>query len=217
MVKELIPFTKKYVYRKYFEDFYYFKNANSYNLNSSSSGIVITGIGNKLTIPNRTIKDVKTYGLNLKNYKIMYLNSSTNTSFTLCIVFQHFKGSTFVLEKIQSRNSNNINLIYNHLNNQLSFNSKNKFTITDDFNDKYIVIWWAFDRRDGISKISISNYASTITESTPFNSYDTQYFKFLSSEGIINKLMFSTNFYDFDSEAFKKIMLEEKLDGSYIL
>ena len=217
MVKELIPFTKKYVYRKYFEDFCYFKDANSYNLNSSSSGIVITGIGNKLTIPNRTIKDLEAYGLNLKNYKIMYLNSSTNTSFTLCIVFQHFKDSTFTLEKIHSRNSNNINLIYNHLNNQVSFNSKNKFTLTDDFDDKYIVIWWAFDRRNGISKISISNYASTITESTSFNSFDRPYFKFLSSEGIINKLMFSNNFYDFDSEAFKKIMLEEKLDGSYIL
>ena len=217
MVKELIPFTKKYVYRKYFKDFYYFKDANSYNLNSSSSGIVITGIGNKLTIPNRSIKDVKIYGLNLKNYKITYLNSSRNTSFTLCIVFQHFKDSTFTLEKIHSRISNNTNLIYNHLNNQLSFNSKNKFTLTDDFNDKYIVIWWAFDRRDGISKISISNYASTITESTSFNFFDRQYFKFLSTEGIINKLMFSTNFYDFDSEAFKKIMLEEKLDGSYIL
>ena len=217
MVKELVPFTKKYVYRKYFEEFYYFQDANSYNLNSSSSGIIITGIGDKVVIPNRTIKDVKTYGLNLKNYKIRYLNSSTNTSFTLCIVFQHFKDSSFTLEKIQTGIKNNNLIYYNHLNNQLSFNSKNKFIITDDFNDKYLVLWWAFEKRVGISKISLSNYASAITESTPFNSYDTQYFKFLSNEGIINKLMFSTNFYDFDSEAYKKIMLEEKLDGSYIL
>ena len=108
-------------------------------------------------------------------------------------------------------------IYYNHLNNQLSFNSKNKFTITDDFNDKYLVLWWAFDKRVGISKISLSNYASTITESTPFNSYDTEHFKFLSNERIINKLMFLTNFYDFDSKAYKKIMLEEKLDGSYVL
>ena len=217
MVKELIPFTKKYVYRKYFADFYYFKDANSYNLKSSSSGIVIKGIGNKLTIPNRTIEDVRYHGLNLKSYEISYLNSSTNTDFTLCIVFQHFKGSTFRLEKIQSGLSHNFILTYNHLNNQLIFKGINKFTLTDNFNDKYIVIWWAFNRRDGISKISISNYASTITESTNINPNDTQFFRFFSSGGIINKLMFSTNFYDFDSEAFKKIMLEEKLDGSYIL
>ena len=217
MVKELIPFAKKYIYRKYFEDFYYFKDANSYNLKSSSSGIVITGIGNKLTIPNRTIEDVKTYGLNLKRYQISYSNSSTNTSFTLCIVFQHFKASNFVLQKIQNTFLNHISLSYSISNNQLSFNGRIKFTITDDFNDKYIVIWWAFDRRDGISKISISNYASTITKSTTIYPYDTQIFKFTSTEGIINKFMFSTNFYDFDSEAFKKIMLEEKLDGSYIL
>ena len=162
MVKELIPFTKKYVYRKYFEDFFYFKDANSYNLKSSSSGIVFTGIGNKLSIPNRTIADVKTYGLNLKRYSISYSDSSTNTDFTLCIVFQHFKASFFNLQRIRG-NTNNISLYYNAKDNQLSLNERNKFTITDDFNDKYIVIWWAFNRRDGISKISISNYASTIT------------------------------------------------------
>ena len=217
IVKELIPFTKKYVYRKYFEDFYHFKDANSYNLNSSSSGIIITGMGDKLSIPNRTIKDAGFHFLNVKNYEIRYLNSLKNTSFTFCVIFQHIKGSTFMLQKIQSSNSNNINLIYNHLNKQVSFNSRNKFILPDDFNDKFIVIWWAFDRRDGISKINISNYASTITESTPFNSFDTQDFKFSSTDANINKLMFSSNFYDFDSEAFKKIMLEEKLDGSYIV
>ena len=216
MVKELIPFTKKYVYRKYFEDFFYFKDANSYNLKSSSSGIVFTGIGNKLSIPNRTIADVKTYGLNLERYSISYSDSSTNTDFTLCNVFQHFKASFFNLQRIRG-NTDNISLYYNAKDNQLSLNEKNKFTITDDFNDKYIVIWWAFNRRDGISKISISNYASTITESTPINSNDTHHFTFGSTGGIINKLMFSTNFYDFDSEAYKKIMMEEKLDGSYVI
>ena len=217
MVKELIPFTKKYIYRKYFEDFYHFKDANSYNLNSSSSGIVITGMGDKLSIPNRTIKDAKFHSLNVKNYEIKYSNSLKNTNFTFCIIFEHIKGSTFTLQKIQSRNTNNINLIYNHLNKQVSFNSRNKFMLPDDFNDKYIVIWWAFDKRDRISKINISNYASTITESTSFNSFDIQDFRFSSTDANINKLMFSSNFYDFDSEAFKKIILEEKLDGSYKL
>ena len=153
----------------------------------------------------------------MNNYKIGYSNSSTNTSFTLCIIFEHFKDSSFTLEKIQTGIKNNNLIYYNHLNKQVSFNSRNQFKLPDDFNDKYIVIWWAFDRRAGISKISVSNYASTITESTSFNSFDSQDFKFLSTDGNINKLMFSTNFYDFDSEAYKKIMLEEKLDGSYIL
>ena len=146
----------------------------------------------------------------MNNYKIGYSNSSTNTSFTLCVIFEHIKGSTFTLEKLQSRNSNNINLNYNHLNKQVSFNSRNQFKLPDDFNDKYIVIWWAFDRRAGISKISVSNYASTFTESTSFNSFDSQDFKFLSTDGNINKLMFSTNFYDFDSEAYKKNNVRRK-------
>ena len=217
MVKELIPFTKKYVYRKYFEDFFYFKDANSYNLKSSSSGIVFTGIGNKLTIPNRTIDDIRPYGLNLKKYHISYSNSSTNTSFTLSIVYNHFKSVPFSLQKIQTGLSRNIILSYNPFNKQLIFNGRNKFTLTDDFHDKWIIIWWTFDQRSGFSKISISNYASTITESTPLNSFNTQNFRFTSGEGTINKFMFSNNFYDFDSEAYKKIMLEEKLDGTYVI
>ena len=217
MIKELIPFTKKYVYRKYFEDFFYFKDANSYNLNPSSSGIVITGIGNKITIPNRTIEDIRYYGLNIKNYDITYTNSSINTDFTLCIIFHHFNDTNFVLQKITSGSSNNIILSYNFSNKQLSFNRKNKFTLTDDFNDKYLVIWWTFNQRNRITKISISNYSSTITESTHISYIRNLIFKFLSGGGVINKFMFSTNFYDFDSEAYKKIMLEEKLDGSYVI
>ena len=29
--------------------------------------------------------------------------------------------------------------------------------------------------------------------------------------------MFSPNFYDFDSEAFHRVMMQEKLNGSYIV
>ena len=42
MVKELIPFTKKYVYRQYFEEFYDFTDANIYGLSSTSSGTQLT-------------------------------------------------------------------------------------------------------------------------------------------------------------------------------
>ena len=36
------------------------------------------------------------------------------------------------------------------------------------------------------------------------------------AKSIYYKLMYSPNFYDFDSEQFHKVMLQEKLSGSYV-
>ena len=44
-----------------------------------------------------------------------------------------------------------------------------------------------------------------------------QYFDFTSADGVLSKIMFSQNFYDFDSEQFHRVMLQEKLNGSYIV
>ena len=64
--------------------------------------------------------------------------------------------------------------------------------------------------------VKISNDSSTIT--LPAVQYSNfQNFEFTSEGGVLNKLMLSKNFYDFDSEQFHKVMLQEKLNGSYIL
>ena len=41
--------------------------------------------------------------------------------------------------------------------------------------------------------------------------------KFTNEGGLLVRLMYSKNFYDFDSEQYHKVMIQEKLNGSYIL
>ena len=66
MVKELIPHTVNNLYRKYFEEVFYFTDATNYKLNRSSSGVVFNYLGSitgnptrDIGIPNRTIDDIK--------------------------------------------------------------------------------------------------------------------------------------------------------------
>ena len=67
-----------------------------------------------------------------------------------------------------------------------------------------------------VTKVNISNYSSTLTLAN--SNYTTnQYFDFITEDGVISKIMFSPNFYDFDSEQFHRVMTQEKLNGSYIV
>ena len=52
MVKELIPFTKNILYRKYFEEYYDFSDANIYGINIGSSGVIINSLKPNITLPN---------------------------------------------------------------------------------------------------------------------------------------------------------------------
>ena len=84
------------------------------------------------------------------------------------------------------------------------------------FNGRKIVLWLTENVDTNITKVKISNYSSTLT--IPAVHYPTnQVWKFTTEDGVLNKLMFSPNFYDFDSEQFHKVMLQEKLSGSYIV
>ena len=67
-----------------------------------------------------------------------------------------------------------------------------------------------------VTKVNISNYITTLTLANSNYTTD-QYFDFITEDGVISKIMFSPNFYDFESEPFHRVMLQEKLNGSYIL
>ena len=67
-----------------------------------------------------------------------------------------------------------------------------------------------------VTKVKISNYSSTLT--IPAVRYtNEQEFEFTTQGGVLNKLMYSRNFYDDDSEQYHKVMLQEKLNGSYVI
>ena len=84
------------------------------------------------------------------------------------------------------------------------------------FNGRKIVLWLTENVDTNITKVKISNYSSTLT--IPAVQYNVnQRWKFTTEDGVLIRLMYSPNFYDTDSEQFHKVMLQEKLSGSYIV
>lgn len=66
------------------------------------------------------------------------------------------------------------------------------------------------------TKVKISNYSSELV--CPVVTYSSnQKFEFLYQDGLIEKFMYSPNFYDTDSVEYHKIILQEKIDGTSIL
>ena len=220
MVKELIPFTKTILYRKYFEEFYDFSDANIYGINIGSSGVVINSLKPNITLPpNKDLSNIKKDGLNVNGYNITFCPSHSSKS-TLCIVFYHWRNRNFSLTKYLSTNNNILlKLNYDKTNNKVTLTinkTTQNVTMLSSFNGKIIVLWLTENFDTNVTKVKISNYSSTLT--IPAVQYNVnQRWKFTTEDGVLNKLMYSPNFYDFDSEQFHKVMLQEKLSGSYIL
>ena len=227
MVKELIPFTKKYVYRRFFEKIYDFTNANNYGLNKTSSGIIINALGYhnrdiglyNIGIPDRTLADIKKGGISITNYTINLFPPPNFTNYTLCIVFYHWSNRDFALAK-KNKDNNQVllSLSFTKAAGYLSLISNNKrdfFSLPASFDGKKIVLWLTESVDTIVTKVNISNYSTTLTLSTA-NHTTNQYFDFISEDGLVSKIMFSQNFYDFDSEAFHRVILQEKLNGSYL-
>ena len=220
MVKELIPFTTNHVYRQYFEEFYDFTDANIYGLNKTSSGVVINSLHPNITFPNKHLVDVKKDGLNITNYTITFTPSGNFTNFTLCIVFYHWSNRDFALVKKNSQNNQRLlSLTFTKAVGYLTLLSnsiRDSFTLPNNFDGKKIVLWLGQSVDSIVTKVNISNYSSTLTLANSNYTTD-QDFDFTTDDGDLSKIMFSPNFYDFDSEQFHRVMIQEKLNGSYIL
>ena len=173
-----------------------------------------------ISIPNKTTDDIRKEGLDVKNYNINFYPPNGITKCTLCIVFYLWRNRTFLLTKSDlNRLTLLLSLGYTSSDNKVSLTInkvKREFTIPRDFNGKKIVIWLVEDFSQNITKVKISNYSAIL--SLPIVRYTgEQYFSFRTEGGVISKIMYSPNFYDDDSEQYHKVMLQEKLNGSYIL
>ena len=226
MVKELIPFTTNILYRKYFEEYYDFTDANFYGLSRTSSGIVFNSLdsinGNptiNVGIPNRTIDDIRKDGLNVKGYTISFSPPPHKSKYTLCIVFYHWRNKNFTIYKKNSANKTVLlHLYYLKINNSVNLvvnNIRRSFSMLSSFKGKKIVLWLTEDFSANVTKANISDYNSTLTIPT-VNYTNEQEFEFTTQDGVLSKLMYSPNIYDTDSEQFHKVMLQEKLSGSYV-
>ena len=227
MVNELVDFTTNIVYRKYFSEFFDFTNSNSYVLNKHSSGVVFNALssitGNSarnLTFPNKTVDIIKKDGLNVNGYTITYSANTGLTSFTLCIIFNLWRDRNFSISK-KDVNSNQLLLYLYYLNSNkkltLNVSNTNKnFTIPSSFNGKKVVLWITESINSNVTKVKINEYSAELV-CPVVNRSANQKFEFLNQDGIIEKFMYSPNFYDTDSVEYHKIILQEKLNGSYIL
>ena len=225
MVKELIPFTINHVYSRFFDQIYDFTDANNYELKSGASGIVISGLNhlhtlNGITIPDKDLSNIKKEGLNINNYTITLNPSDNFRNYTLCLVFYHWDNRDFALVKKNKQNNQHLmNLTYSKAAGYVTLLTSNKrqfFGLPSGFGGKKIVLWLAHSVDTIVTKVNLSNYSSTLTIDNA-NYVPSQDFDFTTEDGVLNKIMFSPNFYDFDSEAFKRIMIQEKINGSYIL
>ena len=220
LVKELAPFTKNALYRLYFSEFYDFDNADSYGINIGSSGIIINSLKPNITLPpNKDLSEITEKGLHINGYDVTFSPPHSSKS-TLCIVFTHWRNRSFTLTKYLSTNNNIlVKLDYNKTNNKLTLTvskTTQNFTMLSSFNGKIIVVWLAENLSANITKVSISNYSGTLT--IPAVNYNAnQRWKFTTEDGVLLSLMYSPNFYDIDSEQYHKVMLQEKLDGSYVI
>ena len=223
----MTKFTIDNLYRNYFEEVYDFTNAANYKLSSTASGIVFNYLSSSsgnasrdINIPDKTIDNIRKEGLNVDNYNIKFSPANGITKYTLCLIFYHWRNRSFTLHKkdrnrltnlldlTYSANSNTIILLVNNLRSQL--------TIPSSFNGKKIVIWLAEDFSQNITKVKISNY-SAILSLQSVRYVNQQEFEFLTQDGVLSKIMFSPNFYDIDSEQYHKVLLQEKLNGSYVV
>ena len=85
-----------------------------------------------------------------------------------------------------------------------------------EFSGKIIVLWLTENFDSDVTKVKISNYSATLT--IPAVHYNVnQRWKFTTEDGVLYKLMYSPNFYDYDSEQYHKVILQEKLNRSYIV
>ena len=219
MVKDLFPFTKNHVPRQYFEEFYDFSDANIYRLKSKSSGIVINSVLPNISFSGVDINAIKKDGLNINKYDINFNPSGNLSKFTLCMVFYYWDNRDFALVKTDKQSGQTLlSLTYTKATGYLTLivnNQRDFLSIPRNLIGKKIVLWLTQSGKTIVTKVNLSNLSSTLTLNTA-NNTNNEKFMFTSDDGVLNKIMFSKNFYDFDSEQFKKVMIQEKLNGSYV-
>ena len=140
--------------------------------------------------------------------------------FTLCIVFTFWRNRNFnITKKDANSNQTLLFLYYLNVNNTLNLhigNIRKNIPIPGSFNGKKVVLWLTECISDHVTKVKISNYSAEIIANLVSHSSN-QKFVFLNQDGVIEKFMYSPNFYDDDSVEYHKVMLQEKLNGSYII
>ena len=222
LVKELIPHIYNNLYREIFEEYYDFSDASIYGLRSGSFGVIINSFKPNITIPNKDLSIIKNDGINVNGYTLTFNPSNHTSNYTLCIVLTHWRNRNLYLKKIRRSDGKIITYVTyrkdvgNDFALEVDRNVSTSFVALNSFNGKKIVIWLTESFNSNVAKLNISNYSSTLTLNSTVYAND-QYWTLRIDDGVIYRLMSSPNFYDIGSDQYHKVMLQEKLNGSYVI
>ena len=234
MVKDLetklSPHTKNNAYQKIFEEFYDFSNAGNYKVvdRGQPSGIVINGLLPNMHFTNMNVANIWEGGLRIQN-KPVSLTLFGKRSFTICVVMRLWLNRTMYIKTFMRNEADERpHLIYDKTTKKLTLQTnglkagstnETSITLLNSFNDERVVFWLTKKGTGGdlTVKASISNHSATLTLSSALASQSNYTFRISSEDAVIYKIMYTPKFYDLDSREFHQIMLQEKLNGSYVL
>ena len=174
------------------------------------------------------IANIEEGGLRIKN-KPISLRLLGKKSFTLCLVMQLWLNRNMYIKTFRRDEADQKpHLIYDKTSKKLKLQTnglragstnETSITLLNSFNGKRVVFWLTKKGTGGdlTVKASVSNYSGTLTLSSALASQSTYTFRIFSEDTVIYRVMYTPNFHDFDSIEFHRIMLQEKLSGSYVL
>ena len=222
MVKDLetklSPHTTNNVYREIFEEFYDLSDASNYKIIIGVSGIMVSGILPNIYFPRMDIANIWEGGLRITNTTLS-LELFSKRSFTLCVVMRLWLNRSFSIKTLMNNGAyERPHLIYDKRTKKLKLQTnghgstnETSITLLNSFNGKRVVFWLTKKGTGGTPtvKASISNHSATLTLSSALASQSNYTFRISSEDAVINKVMYSPNFYDLDSIEFHTIMLTD--------
>ena len=232
MVKDLetklSPHTKNNAYREIFEEFYDLSDASNYKIIQGIYGIMISGILPHIYFPRMDTTNVLEGGLRLQNTTLS-LELFSKRSFTVCVVMQLWLNKSLSIKTMMSNGAyEKPHLIYDKTTKKLKLQTnglrtgstnETSITLLDSFNGKRVVFWLTKKGTEGdlTVKASVSYYSGKLTLISALASQSTYTFRIFPEDATIYKIMYTPNFHDLDSIEFHRIMLQEELNGSYVL
>ena len=189
---------------------------------------MVSGILPNIYFPRMDIANIWEGGLRITNTTLS-LELFSKRSFTLCVVMRLWLNRSFSIKTLMSNGAyEKPHLIYDKTTkklklqtNGLGAGSSNETSVTllNSFNGRRVVLWLTKKGTGGdlAVKASISNYSGTLTLSSTLASQSTYTFRIFSDDTVIYRVMYTPNFHDLDSGEFHRIIVQEKLNGSYIL
>ena len=226
--RKLSPHATNNAYREIFEEFYDLSDASNYKIIQGISGIMISGILPHIYFPRMDTTNVLEGGLRLQNTTLS-LELFSKRSFTVCVVMQLWLNKSLSIKTMMSNGAyEKPHLIYDKTTKKLKLQTnglrtgstnETSITLLDSFNGKRVVFWLTKKGTEGdlTVKASVSNYSGKLTLISALASQSTYTFRIFPEDATIYKIMYTPNFHDLDSIEFHRIMLQEELNGSYVL